>query len=116
MNVFRTDHLDATFERVRASGADVLLEPIDQPWGPRDCAFRDPSGNTVRISRRPKHSHREHSATARCRHQGRATRDQLRPPTREPLGRPQRRAPLVHSTSRMKNHESRALPTTLRKP
>lgn len=49
MTVFRTDDLDATFERVRASGAEVLQEPIDQPWGPRDCAFRDPSGNMVRI-------------------------------------------------------------------
>ncbi len=53
MLVFRTDNLDATFERVRASGAEVLQEPIDQPWGPRDSAFRDPSGNTVRISQAP---------------------------------------------------------------
>jgi catechol 2,3-dioxygenase-like lactoylglutathione lyase family enzyme len=53
MLVFRTDDLDGTFERVRASGAEVLQEPIDQPWGPRDCAFRDPSGNTVRISQAP---------------------------------------------------------------
>lgn len=52
--VFRTDDLDATFEQVRAAGAEVLQEPIDQPWGPRDCAFRDPSGNTVRISQEPK--------------------------------------------------------------
>src|SRR6266571_8273193 len=52
--VFRTDDLDAAFERVRASGAEVLQEPIDQPWGPRDCAFRDPSGNMVRISQDPK--------------------------------------------------------------
>lgn len=50
MLVFRADDLDATFENVRAQGAEVLQEPIDQPWGPRDCAFRDPSGNTVRIS------------------------------------------------------------------
>ncbi|TXN28130.1 VOC family protein [Lacisediminihabitans profunda] len=48
--VFRTDDLDVTYERVLATGAEVLQEPIDQPWGPRDCAFRDPSGNTVRIS------------------------------------------------------------------
>ncbi len=48
--VFRVDDLDATFERVRASGAEVLQEPMDQPWGPRDCAFRDPSGNMVRIA------------------------------------------------------------------
>lgn len=54
MIVFRTDDLDLTFERVRTTGAEVLQEPMDQPWGPRDCAFRDPSGNTVRISQRPK--------------------------------------------------------------
>jgi catechol 2,3-dioxygenase-like lactoylglutathione lyase family enzyme len=54
MTVFRTDDLDATFETVRASGAEVLQEPIDQPWGPRDCAFRDPSGNMVRINQAPK--------------------------------------------------------------
>ena len=52
--VFRADDLDATFETIRASGAEVVQEPIDQPWGPRDCAFRDPSGNTVRISQAPK--------------------------------------------------------------
>lgn len=50
MLVFRTDDLDAAFEQARATGAEVLQEPIAQPWGPRDCAFRDPSGNTVRIS------------------------------------------------------------------
>lgn len=53
MLVFRSDDVDATFEAVRASGAEVLQEPIDQPWGPRDCAFRDPSGNTVRVSQAP---------------------------------------------------------------
>ena len=47
--VFKTDDIDATFEQVRAAGAEVLQEPIDQPWGPRDCAFRDPSGNMVRF-------------------------------------------------------------------
>ena len=47
--VFASDDLDATFEKVRASGAEVLQEPIDQGWA-RDCAFRDPSGNMVRIS------------------------------------------------------------------
>ncbi|EST31942.1 VOC family protein [Streptomyces niveus] len=52
--IFRTDDVDATFETVRASGAEVLQEPMDQPWGPRDCAFRDPSGNMVRISQDPK--------------------------------------------------------------
>lgn len=48
--VFRTDDLDAAFERLLAQGAEVLQEPMDQPYGPRDCAFRDPSGNTVRIA------------------------------------------------------------------
>jgi catechol 2,3-dioxygenase-like lactoylglutathione lyase family enzyme len=50
MIIFRAGNLDATFEKLRAHGAEVLQEPIDQPWGPRDCAFRDPSGNLVRIS------------------------------------------------------------------
>lgn len=50
MIVFRTDDLDTAFERARAAGAEVLQEPIEQPWGPRDCAFRDPSGNMVRMS------------------------------------------------------------------
>ncbi|MCA0294755.1 MAG: VOC family protein [Actinobacteria bacterium] len=49
-NVFEVPDVDALFERVRATGAEVLQEPVDQPWGPRDCAFRDPSGNTVRIN------------------------------------------------------------------
>lgn len=51
--IFRSDDLDATFEKVRASGAEVLQEPASQPWGVRDCAFRDPSGNLVRIQARP---------------------------------------------------------------
>ena len=50
MLVFASDDVDATFEKVQASGAEVVQEPTDQGWGPRDCAFRDPSGNTVRIS------------------------------------------------------------------
>ena len=48
--VFTVKDLDATFESVRASGAEVLQEPIKQPWGPRDAAFRDPSGNMVRFN------------------------------------------------------------------
>ena len=48
--IFRSDDLDATFERVRVSGAEVLEEPADRPWGVRDCAVRDPSGNLVRIA------------------------------------------------------------------
>ena len=47
--IFRVDDLDAIFERLRSSGAEVLEEPTDQPWGVRDCALRDPSGNLVRI-------------------------------------------------------------------
>lgn len=48
--LFSTDDLDGTFEKVRASGAEVLQEPMNQDWGVRDCAFRDPSGNMIRIS------------------------------------------------------------------
>ena len=50
--IFRSDDLDTTFEKVRASGAEVLQEPASQPWGVRDCAFRDPAGNLVRIQER----------------------------------------------------------------
>lgn len=48
--IFMTDDVDKTFEAVRASGAEVMQEPIDQGYGVRDCAFRDPSGNQVRFS------------------------------------------------------------------
>ena len=48
--LFRADDLDATFEALQKSGAEVLQEPVAQPWGVRDCAFRDPSGNMVRIA------------------------------------------------------------------
>jgi catechol 2,3-dioxygenase-like lactoylglutathione lyase family enzyme len=44
-----TSDLDGTFERVQVAGAEVVQEPTDQPWGTRDCAFRDPAGNLVRI-------------------------------------------------------------------
>ena len=50
---FHSDDLDATFEKVRASGAEIVQEPTDQPWGTRDCAVRDPSGNMVRIDQPP---------------------------------------------------------------
>ncbi|MBV9820326.1 MAG: VOC family protein [Solirubrobacterales bacterium] len=46
----QVDDLDATFEALRAAGAEVLQEPIDQPYGVRDCAVRDPSGNHLRLS------------------------------------------------------------------
>ncbi len=48
--IFATDDLAATFERLRTAGAEVLQEPIDQPYGVRDCAFRDPAGNHLRFS------------------------------------------------------------------
>jgi catechol 2,3-dioxygenase-like lactoylglutathione lyase family enzyme len=48
--IFRSEDVDATFEKVRASGAEVLQEPASRPWGARDCAFRDPAGNLVRIA------------------------------------------------------------------
>ncbi|MEV6106983.1 VOC family protein [Streptomyces sp. NPDC051940] len=41
--------LDATFKRVQEGGGEVVQEPVDQPYGVRDCAFRDPAGNMVRI-------------------------------------------------------------------
>jgi catechol 2,3-dioxygenase-like lactoylglutathione lyase family enzyme len=44
-----TKDLDGTFERLQASDAEVVQEPIDQPYGVRDCAFRDPAGNLIRI-------------------------------------------------------------------
>ena len=45
-----TKDLDGTFERLQAGGAEVVQEPIDQPYGIRDCAFRDPAGNLIRIN------------------------------------------------------------------
>ena len=45
-----TDDLDGVFERLQASGAEVVQEPTEQPYGVRDCAFRDPAGNHVRIN------------------------------------------------------------------
>jgi predicted enzyme related to lactoylglutathione lyase len=44
-----TPDLDSVFDKLQASGADVVQEPTDQPWGSRDCVFRDPAGNNVRI-------------------------------------------------------------------
>lgn len=45
-----TKDLDGVFERLQASGAEVIQEPTEQPYGVRDCAFRDPSGNLIRIN------------------------------------------------------------------
>ena len=52
--VLATDDVDAMFESVRVTGAEVLQEPMDMPYGPRECEFRDPSGNGVRLSQSPK--------------------------------------------------------------
>ena len=48
INLATTD-LDGTFERLQAGDAEVVQEPVDQPYGIRDCAFRDPAGNLIRI-------------------------------------------------------------------
>ena len=50
--VLSTSDVDAVFAKLEASGAEVVQEPIDQPYGLRDCAFRDPSGNLIRINQR----------------------------------------------------------------
>ncbi|MGJ5761170.1 VOC family protein [Streptomyces galbus] len=48
--IFTTHDCDATFERISGAGAEVLQEPMDQPYGMRDCAFRDPAGNLLRFT------------------------------------------------------------------
>ncbi len=48
--IFATADVDAAFDHIRASGAEVLQEPMDQPYGVRDCAFRDPAGNMIRFN------------------------------------------------------------------
>jgi catechol 2,3-dioxygenase-like lactoylglutathione lyase family enzyme len=50
---FHTADLDAAFDKLRAADAEIVQEPTDQPWGTRDCAVRDPSGNMVRIDQPP---------------------------------------------------------------
>ncbi|HEX6248435.1 MAG TPA: VOC family protein [Nocardioidaceae bacterium] len=44
-----TKDLDGTFDQLQAGGAEVVQEPVDQPYGVRDCAVRDPAGNLIRI-------------------------------------------------------------------
>ncbi len=70
--IFVTDDCNATFEQLRAAGAEVLQEPIDQPYGVRDCAFRDPSGNrSVSPSAAPADLGRRNSQVpAPCTHAG----------------------------------------------
>jgi predicted enzyme related to lactoylglutathione lyase len=50
--VLATGDLDGVFARLEASGAEVVQEPTEQPYGIRDCAFRDPAGNMIRINER----------------------------------------------------------------
>ena len=48
--ILATRDLDGAFDRVQATGAEVVHEPTEQPYGVRDCAFRDPAGNLVRLN------------------------------------------------------------------
>jgi catechol 2,3-dioxygenase-like lactoylglutathione lyase family enzyme len=50
---FRTDDLDAAFDKVRSAGTEIVQEPTAQPWGTRDFAVRDPSGNLLRVDQPP---------------------------------------------------------------
>ena len=52
MLLLATPDVDAVFERLQAADAEVVQEPTDQPYGVRDCAFRDPAGNLLRIQER----------------------------------------------------------------
>lgn len=47
-----TPDLDGVFAKLESSGAEVVQEPMEQPYGVRDCAFRDPAGNEIRIQER----------------------------------------------------------------
>jgi uncharacterized glyoxalase superfamily protein PhnB len=48
--ILATADLDGAFDRLQATGAEVIQEPTEQPYGLRDCAFRDPAGNEIRIT------------------------------------------------------------------
>jgi catechol 2,3-dioxygenase-like lactoylglutathione lyase family enzyme len=52
MIILSTADLDGTFDRLQASGIEVVQEPAEQPYGIRDCAIRDPAGNLIRINQR----------------------------------------------------------------
>ena len=52
MMLLATKNLDATFEKIQASGAEIVEEPAEQPYGVRDCAIRDPAGNLLRVQER----------------------------------------------------------------
>ncbi len=47
-----TDDVDAAFAAIEAAGAEIIQEPMDQDWGTRDCAFRDPAGNMIRLQQK----------------------------------------------------------------
>jgi len=47
-----TKNLDAAFDKIQASGAEIVEEPTEQPYGVRDCAIRDPAGNLLRVQER----------------------------------------------------------------
>ena len=80
--IFKVDDVDAVFEHVRASGAEVLQEPADQFYGVRDCAFRDPPGTWCG-------STRPCSRAERCVAPGGSGRSPSRPPrTWPPSARP----------------------------
>ncbi|WP_030239133.1 VOC family protein [Streptomyces sp. NRRL S-350] len=48
--VLATTDLDGTYDRLKSGGAELVQEPTEQPWGQRDCAFRDPAGNMIRFN------------------------------------------------------------------
>ena len=50
--VLASADVDAVFAEVEAEGAEIVQEPMDQPYGLRDCALRDPAGNMIRIQQR----------------------------------------------------------------
>jgi catechol 2,3-dioxygenase-like lactoylglutathione lyase family enzyme len=50
---FQTDDMDAAFAKISAAGGEIVQEPTDQPWGTRDFAVRDPSGNMIRVDQPP---------------------------------------------------------------
>ena len=52
MMLLATKDLDAAFEKIQASGAEIVEEPTEQPYGVRDCAIRDPAGNLLRVQER----------------------------------------------------------------
>jgi len=53
MLVLSTKDVDAVFDQLQAKGAEIVQEPMDQPYGVRDCAVRDPAGNLLRIQQVP---------------------------------------------------------------